>query len=229
MKLNERSFSGRSFRPRPEIHADPDGHLLIVATPWGPRSAAKKVIQVIVDYLNSVQHDSEATSPFAMLTCLSPKANYLRIAVKLANDHLYNEENKNEYISGVELFAMMRSPQEIVWVQIGYPYLILDRSQRPLIALGTQQDLVTEHSKYNTSLSPLPCKLLGLDPSSDFAIESMHPITGDRLILVSRSGLPIDIHTLPSEKRDLEEISRLLSKDDPELPYWVGVVDFTAA
>ncbi len=229
MTFKERSYSGKVFRPRPEILVEADGQLVIIATPWGPRSSAKKVIQVIQDFLHSVQHDAEATSPFAMLTCLSPKANYLRIAIKLANDLIYNEDNKNEYTSGVELFVMIREPNELIWTQVGYPFALLDRSQRPLVSLGAQHDLVVEYSKFQTSMPPLPQKLLGLDPSSDFSVESLHPLPQDRVILLARSGLPANIHTLSSEKRDLESVSQVLAKDDADLPYWLGIIDFTAA
>src|SRR5688572_90445 len=131
MKITERSYGGKIFRPRPEIHLSPGGDLLIVATPWGPRSSAKKAIQVIQDHLQSARSDQEATSPFSHLTCLSPLANSLRAGIKLANDVIYSEDNKNEYISGVELFVFSRRGAEAVWAQVGFPAAYLDRLQRP--------------------------------------------------------------------------------------------------
>lgn len=229
MHLKERSYSGNWFRPRPEVYFESTGQLTIVATPWGPRTAAKKVVQIIVDFLHSVQLDSEATSPFSMLSCLSSKANYLRIAVKLANDHLYNNDNKNEYLSGVELFVMIREPQELIWTQIGYPFALLDRSQKPLISLGPQQDPVTEYSPRSGHLAPLPNKMLGLNTNSDFAVESMHLQAQDRLILVSRSELPKEIHNLSHTSRDLESLSKVLVSNATDLPFWLGTVDFNNA
>jgi hypothetical protein len=226
MIIQERSYSGPIFRPRPEIHWDKSGQLLIIATPWGPRSSAKKAIQVIQDYFVSAQEDEEATSPFARMTCLSPLANHLRIAVKLANDTIYNEDNKREFVSGIELFVMVRHNQEAVWTQIGYPYAFLDRSERPLIAFGTQIDLSTEFSVGDHTLAPLPHKILGIEKSSDFAVETFRPSREDRLILISRSGIPSSFFQIEKENRTLDHLSTVFSKDNPDLPFWLGVVNF---
>ena len=225
MTIHERSYSGQLYRPRPEIHIEGQGELVVVATPWGPRSSAKKAIQVIQDYLLSSQQDEEATSPFSRMTCLSPLANDLRIAIKLANDIIYNEDNKNEFISGIELFVMAKNDQEVVWAQIGYPYLFLDRPHRPLISIGSQLDLSTEFSRGHETLAPLPSKLLGLETSSDFAIETFRPAAQDRFILLARSGSPAALYNLPESKRSLDQISTLLSNENPELPFWLGIFD----
>lgn len=225
MSLSERSYGGKRFRPRPEIHIEPDKRLVIVATPWGPRSAAKKCIQVIQDYFLSKQQDEEATSPFSRMTCLSPLANDLRVAVKLANDALYNEDNKNEYISAVEIFVAALTTEEVVWVQAGYPSVLLDRPQRNLLPLGSFQDLASEHSANRETLPPLPHKFLGLDPSSDFTVESIRPMPHDRMILLARSDLPPSIFQLPREKRSLNDLTSCLAESDAEMPFWLGVLD----
>lgn len=121
---------------------------------------------------------------------------------------------------------MIREPQELIWTQIGYPYALLDRKQRPLISLGSQQDPVTEYSSPGNYLPPLPNKMLGLDSSSDFSVESMRLNENDRLVLVSRSVLPKEIHSLTNEKRDLESLSKTLIDSAPDLPFWLGTVDF---
>src|SRR5580700_8765484 len=102
MNLKERSYSGTMFRPAPEIYIEEDGSIGIIATPWGSRQAAKKIIDVLKDYILSARQDMEATSPFQLLTCLTPLANNLRVGVMLANDLLYREDNKAEYTTGVE-------------------------------------------------------------------------------------------------------------------------------
>jgi hypothetical protein len=225
MSMQQRSYSGELFRPRPEIHVEPDGQLVIVATPWGPRSSATRAIEIIRDYFHSIQNDDETTSPFSRLTCLSPLANNLRIAVKLANDAICHEENKAELTSGIELFVMVRNHSEISWVQVGYPYLLLDRAHRPLSPLGSQQDLAVEYSKHKLTYPPLPSRILGVDMSSDFSVESFRPIANDRLILVARSSVPASIYGAPMAERSLESLSTILSNDDPGLPFWLGILD----
>lgn len=229
MKIFERSFGGNQFRPRPEIYCEVSGSLLITATPWGPRNSAKKVIQVIKDFHLSLQEDGEATSPFSMLTSLSPLANNLRNAVLLANDAIFNDVNKNEYISGVEVFVMAHNSTEIAWAQIGFPFVLLDRPQRSLLPLGSQLDLSLEFSSFQNILSPLPQKLLGIDLKLDFEMHSIRPSTHDQFLLLSRSGIPGQIYDLPPGDRTLEQISQMLSNDSPELPFWLGIVNLKNA
>jgi hypothetical protein len=225
MALQERSYSGQLFRPRPEIHTDND-RLLILATPWGPRSSAKKAIQVITDHFHATQQDHEATSPFHKLSCLSPLANNLRVAVKMANDLIYNEDNKNEYVSGLELLVIARNQYEMACVQIGMPMVLLDRPYRALTPLCVQSDLATEFSFGSRLLAPLPHQLLGSESSSDFSVFSFRPAEQDRLVLISRSSLPASVYALHAGSRNLDNISQLLANDDSDLPFWAGVLSF---
>jgi hypothetical protein len=222
MSFSERSYSGEIFRPRPEVIATEDGSLLVVATPWGPRNSARKMAQFIQDSFLSARDDHEATSPFARLTCLSPLANQLRLTVKLANDMLYNEENKNEYLSGCELTAIARTQNEIVFIQIGFPFVMLDRPTSGLTPMGYQSDLATELSMGQGMLPPLPSQLLGLDPTSDFSVHSLRPVRGDRFVLVSRSSIPAEIYALPFGRRGLDDITKTLAATDARTPFWLG-------
>jgi hypothetical protein len=222
MSFSERSYSGELFRPRPEVIAAEDDSLLIVATPWGPRNSARKVAQFIQDFFLSARDDQEATSPFARLTCLSPLANQLRLTVKMANDMLYHEENKSEYLAACELTLIAKTPNEIAMVQIGFPFLMLDRPTSSLIPLGNQSDLATELSLAREPLPPLPSRLLGLDPTSDFAVHSMKPVRGDRIVLVSRSSLPAELYALPFGRRALDDIAKTLALTDARTPFWLG-------
>ena len=221
MSFQERSYSGNLLRPTPEIHIEEDGSVGIVATPWGHRQGAKRVIETLLDYISSSRNDMEATSPFQMMTCLSPLANTLRVAVMLANDSLYREENRNEYTSGVELLVFAAKDEELAWAQIGSPNLFLMRQKVGLIPLSTQIDLATELSD-QTELAPLPANLIGLNPTSNFSINSIRPHQGDQLIFLSRSRTPKEFYTLNPSALTLESITQKLSADSSELPFWVG-------
>ena len=133
LKFNERPYSGKTFRPRPEIHIDPESRTVIIATPWGPREAATKVIERMNDYLALARSDNEATSPFQKVSCLSDLANSLRIAALLANESLYRDENRIEYRAGVELFAGVFDAGEFSWLQSGNPQILLSRPGRSLL------------------------------------------------------------------------------------------------
>lgn len=224
MGFQERSYSGKIFRPRPEIHYSNAEHLLIVATPWGPRSSAEKAIKTIANYYLATNEDMEITSPFERLSCLSTTANNLRIAVLLANDWLSREENKSEYVSGVEIFATVVRHRECVWVQVGHPQVLLYRPGRHISSLGTSLDLAFDLSNEAKLLAPLPQQLLGLDSTVNLTMNSFRPTNEDRLILISRSSLPSTIYDLKASQIDLDPISRLLAQDDPDLPFWLGIM-----
>jgi hypothetical protein len=144
----------------------------------------------------------------------------------MANDLIYNEENKSEYISGLELLVIARTQYEMACVQIGMPMILLDRPQRALGPLCVQNDLATEFSFGSRLLAPLPNLLLGSESSSDFSVFSFRPAPQDRLVLISRSSLPASLYTLPPSDRNLDKISQLLSKDDGDLPFWTGILSF---
>jgi hypothetical protein len=220
----ERSYGGKTFRPRPEIHFSADTRLLVVATPWGSRSGAKKVVEIIVDYYTSSLQDLEATSPFEKLSCLSPVANSLRIATLLANDRLYREENKSEFTVGVELFVAAIDRYDVVFVQVGHPNILLGRQGRGLIPLGSHMDLALDVSGTNKILSPLPSHMIGLDPSANMTIGSFRPQTNDQLVLISRSAMSDRVYLLSQSEWNLEVISRSLSENHPDLAFWAGLL-----
>lgn len=229
LRLNERPYSGTTFRPRPEIHLDASSGTFIVATPWGPRDAARKVIDRMNDYLALAREDAEATSPFQKLSCLSDQANALRIASLLANEALYREENRNEYRAGVELFAGLAKDDEFVWVQAGNPQILLARPGRTLIPLGSQIDLSYDLSEGPDLLPALPSQLVGLDSTLNLNINSFRLRGGDKLVLVSHSHLPTSLFGLEESQVTVESLSRHLARVHPDHAFWLGILELGEA
>ncbi len=224
LKFEERPYAGKTFRPKPEILLDERAQLLIVATPWGPRSAARKVIDRMTDYLALAREDNEATSPFERLSCLSTQANNLRIATLLANEALYRDDNRQEYRAGVELFAATIDDNELVWVQAGNPQILLSREGRSPISLGAQIDLAADLSEGETTLSPLPSQLLGLDSTLNLNLNSFRVRAGDKIILLSHSYPPQQFYGLKNDELNLDSISRTLAVHFPDLAFWIGLL-----
>ncbi len=227
LRFEEKSYNTNLFRPRPEIHIEPDGSLLIVATPWGARAPARKAIRKIQDYFLSTRQDVEATSPFSRLACLSPMGNDLRVAVKLASDVIHHEENREEYVSALELFVLARNKDETVWIQVGHPFVLLDRPGENLMTLGNQQDLSLEFSKPGAIFPPLPSRFIGVEATSDFAVESMRTQAADKFILVSSSSVPGNLYSLPESNRSLHTISETFARARPSHPFWLGICQFS--
>lgn len=224
--FDERSYSGKLFRPRPEVHIEEDGSFGVIATPWGPRSGAKRAIEVLKDYVQSARQDMEATSPFQKLSCISPLANSLRVGIMLANDSLYREENKSEYISGVEVLVFAHQQGELAFAQVGHPNIYLARPAFPWLPLSVQVDLATELSSSRETLAPLPQNLIGLNTTTNLNISSFKTQPGDRLIFLSHSFAASTVYSTPFEKTSLDQVSSRLAENHPELPFWLGVYSF---
>jgi hypothetical protein len=223
LSFESRPFIGKAMRPTPEVHFDPDENLLIVATPWGPREAAKKAIDRMCEYLRMARDDRDVTSPFQRLSCLSDNANNLRVATLLANEILYRGENRNEYNAGAEIFAAYLDQDELVWVQAGQPQIFLNRVNRPTLMLGSQVDLAFDMSD-DDLLPPLPSQLVGLDSTVNFTINSFRAREGDQLILLSHSAPPAALFRATANDLTIDSLVRELANDPHETPFWLGML-----
>lgn len=223
MNFDQRSYNGKTFRPKPEVLFDPDQKLLLVATSWGSKSSAKKSIDHLRELYLNAQSDTEVTSPFEYLNCLSSEANYLRRAIMMTNDLLYQEENRDEYTTGIELFAMVRVENFLVWTQIGQPQILITRSStKELLHFGAPTDLQIKSNREN--LDPLPTQMLGLASTSHFFLNSIQVRDGDSLIAIARTSLPRSIYN--AQLLDLQLATKILVEDSEIEPFWIGQLNF---
>lgn len=230
MKLSftSRPFAGSDSRPTPEVHIDTSVNTLIVAVPWGSRESARKVIDRMVEYLSFASQDREATSPLPRLSCLSNAANNLRTATMLANDMLYREDNSDEYRAGVELFAATLSQNELSWVQVGGPHILLGRGSQPLLPLGATVDLALDLNATGEKLPALPAQLLGLDSHVNMTINSFRARPKDHLLLLSHSRTPETLFSWKSDALNPDKIVRALSQHDAHTAFWLGLLSIEA-
>lgn len=226
MKLafTSQPYAGSDSRPTPEVSLDTSVNTLIVATPWGSRDAARKVIERMLEYLAFASQDREATSPLPRLSCLSNAANNLRTATMLANDMLYREDNSDEYRAGVEIFAATLSQNELSWVQVGGPHILLGRGSRSLLPIGSTVDLALDLGLGSSKLPALPAQLLGLDSNVNLTINSFRARPQDSLVLLSHSHIPETMFSLKSNALEPQNIVRTLSHNDAHTAFWLGLL-----
>ncbi|HWU42160.1 MAG TPA: hypothetical protein VN132_01940, partial [Bdellovibrio sp.] len=136
MKLQERSYSTKILRPKPLIHVEADGSLIVVATAWGEHEPAQRALEEVAKYVNSAKADVEVTSPFEFLGCLTDEANYVRTGFMLANEILYRGENRTQYSCGVEIAALFHRGDQLAWAHVGCPSLFLQRQRQRLQPLS---------------------------------------------------------------------------------------------
>lgn len=223
MNIEHRSYRGKSFRPSPLVHVEEDGSLVLIITPWGQPSSAERARDVVADFILSSRNDTEATSPFQKMTCLTPLANNVRVAMMLLNDTLYREENRDEYMDGIEIVVCARHESEMTIAQVGQPFVFLSRQGFPIQSLSVGTDAAIEMSEAPEMLSPLPHSLLGLYSTSNFSIQSFRFNPEDQLVFLARSHFPQVFLNLSSKERDINALSKALSSEHPDIPYWLAV------
>lgn len=225
MKLVERSYSTKMLRPRPLIHLEDDGSLVVIATSWGQPEHGQRALDEVVKYVSAAKSDVEVTSPFEFLACVPDEVNYVRTALLLANDLLYRGENKMEYFSGVEILAMFRRGNMLAWAQVGNPSIFAQRTGTRLQPLQMGLDLSTEFNTQDKTLPPMPTELLGLEPSCN--IQCGHSLlnAGEQVVLLSASSIANALLTREPGKFDLNIITQRMIQENPDAPFWLGLID----
>jgi len=225
MRMTERSYSTKSFRPRPEVYTEPDGSLLIVTTSWGNPEHATRFNDDIAKYIQAAKADVEVTSPFEFLTSLTNQANYLRIATLIANEAFYRGDNKSDYQTGLESLMLFRTGSQVAYVQVGAPHLLIQKSDKMMSPVSVCFDAGLEMSgEDGTILPPLPQTLIGLDTTLNLRVGDFRVEDSDRLILYSGGVWPESIWSA-SYAADLQQLTQKLVQKNPEAPFWLGVVN----
>lgn len=225
MKLVERSYSTKMLRPRPLIHSEDDGSLVVIATSWGQPEHGQRALDEVVKYVSAAKSDVEVTSPFEFLACVPDEVNYVRTALLLANDLLYRGENKMEYFSGIEILAMFRRGNMLAWAQVGNPSIFAQRTGKRLQPLQMGLDLSTEFNTQDKTLPPMPTELLGLEPSCNIQCGHSTVKAGEQVVLLSASSIANALLTREPGKFDLNIITQKMIQENPEAPFWLGLID----
>lgn len=234
LKFESRPVAGQDQRPTPEVALDRDLNAIVVAFPWGPREAAQRAIERIFEYLRFTRQDREATSPLPKLTCLSDAGNAVRTALELANSSIFREENREEYLSGLEIFVATLDETEFCWAQVGGPQVFLARGEQYLQPIGAQMDLAFDlQPAQKAPLPVLPNRLVGLDQSVMVDVRSFRARPEDQIVLLSHSCPPPLIYSATS--RDLvggsksgQDFVQKLAAADPHRAFWFGQISIEA-
>jgi hypothetical protein len=224
MKLQERSYSSKNYRPKPFVHIEADNSLLVVAISWGEFEHAQSTAEDIAKYLIAARGDVEVTTPFEFMRSLSDQANHARIATLIANESLYRSINKSSYVSGVEVLVLSKKGQQLSWAQVGGPHLLLKRSGRPLIPLAPSYDHAFETLITGELVAPLPSKFLGVDPHCAIHSGDLNISSQDQIVLLASSMIPQELWTQHG-LLDLQKITHVLSTADADMPFWLGLVE----
>jgi hypothetical protein len=222
MKLSERHFNSHQFRPRPVVHQESDQSLILIATSWGQAEASQRVVENSLKYIQAARSDLEVTSPFEFLPQLTAEANALRVSALLSNDFLYRTDNKTEYNSVVEFVGLSFKDHHLSWVQVGFPNLYFKKRNGALEPISVSHDLSFELEQPE---HPLPLNALGIERDVQLSSGSIQVRNEDQLVILSRS-LALNYSSGGAAKMTLQGLSQELSQNQPEVPFWLGLVDF---
>ena len=225
MRLQERSYSTKLMRPKPQIYLDEDGSLIVITTSWGQPEHGIIAQEEIVKYVTAAKSDVEVTSPFEFLTCLTDETNYLRIALMIANDILYRGENKTGYFAAVEALALFRRGSQVAWAHVGLPHVLMRKNGSHLEPLSVITSLSADYRNENKDLHPLPSYFLGADPSCHIQCGHVRANPGDQMILLSSDQVASAIWSI-QEPIDLQAATQKVINESPDSPFWLGIVQF---
>lgn len=214
MQLEERSYAGRFFRPKPQILKSENPDTVMIVTSWGEKDESDRVVQIFKDQLR-LDTPSDQAEPYGLIESLSSKANQLRVAALMANDVLFNEANKSEFVCALEFLGLVYDGGILSWVQIGAPQVVLKiRDQiQPLVS---QVDMSWQYQQE----SPLLSQALGLQSTCQLNCGSLHVPDEAELFLISRHALSPQIFTQPA--LTLSIMTDILVKDSNQAPFWSG-------
>lgn len=231
MKMEERSFAGKNFRPKPQSYLSNNKKLITVITPWGQEAiSTKEVFENIETQYSFFSEDKESTHPFPKMMSLNPTQNDMRTAVMQTNQNIFNNINQDEYSMGFELFFAAIVENIFTFIQIGQPLILIDRPHQPLRSIGhvTDTSLSTVKNQ-KIFIPPLPHQLLGIHEDI-----SVHPFffrfrPEDCLILLNRNTIPSSWFELHQEERTLDKLSQKAAEDNPHIPFWLAKIQLKSS
>ena len=249
MKLIERSFSSQLIRPRPSAYFSNNKQLVGILTEWGSSSInSKTLFDEMESRYNFLSSDKDSTQPLPPLMSLNSMENNMRSSLIQANQTLFEKANYEEYRSGFELFFANTQDRICTVIQVGQPMMLIDRPNHILHYVGSLADrwsfshsqknnldfpVKTPDSQNHTPSSsnkiippPLPGQLLGLHEDITVVPFCFRWSSEDRLILLSRHHVPSSWFQTKRKNRDLKTLSELAVQENPNIPFWIGIIEF---
>ncbi len=224
-RIHQRTYPGQIHTPSVEIESFENENLILATIPWGSRDVSKTASRALRDFMSSTINDLEITSPFTKLPGLSPTANSIRIGTLVANDAIYQKFNKDHYTSACEILCLAFNNDELNWIQVGQPHLLLFRAGQ-FHTLSFSPDLSFDYELE----TPLPGRLLGVSNHIELESKSLKLKEGDKVVLISRTTIPETIFSkkfsnLNSGEEILEKLFDFTAKAQTEKAFVIAVIE----
>ena len=185
--------------------------LFIFVRAWGSTDYNQKFVDEIQHYMASSQADIEVTTPFDFQENLTSLANRTRVALLLAHDLFYKNENKNSYSVGFEALVLCHEKNELAWSSVGRFSIdkIFKNQLTSLLHYGSDLDAEVL----------LPAALLGVEREAPIISGSARGVTDTRLVTFS------PFQCRPEYNLSAEAVESLVDVKNNEGSYWFSVLD----
>lgn len=220
MRIEERNYSSKQFRPAPKVFKSQELDLLTIVTAWGEGNSTESISNEVSKFLFAAQGDFEATSPFEFNSALSKDSNSLRMATLISNDMVYRSENKDDIRSCYEMIVLFKNKNQLSWVQVGNPNLILLRDT--LIPLSFTPPSI---ESVNLRSIALPSQFFGTEMHCYFQIGTIELKENDKLLLFTENKLSAENWALPPVDWNLNSFIKNQIKFNSDNPFWMGLIN----
>ncbi|MNK95621.1 hypothetical protein D3C87_1158650 [compost metagenome] len=113
----------------------------------------------------------------------------------------------------------------LAWAQVGNPSLFAQRTAQRLQPLSVGLDLSRELNTDAQTLPPMPTQLLGIEPSCSIQCGHTRLKEGEQVVLLASSSIAPSLLARESGTFSLSEITQKMIQENPEAPFWLGLID----
>lgn len=213
--FEEQYYRHQGQLPKTHVHLDSKEDFLSISLSWGEIDPTETLNAALMSYYFASKNDLEVTSPFEILTCLSPLANRLRTSMLIGNSAIYNKYNSKSLAAGVEYLCVARSDRELAIAQIGGPSVVLVRDNQPHVLSASPLLCLNAET-------PLPAQLMGIENSCFPLIQTIRYEPRDLLYFVSSVSVPEGLFNQNLNNAPLKNVVENIAKANFKRPFWLG-------
>ncbi|MFK8138243.1 MAG: hypothetical protein AB8E15_07790 [Bdellovibrionales bacterium] len=223
MKFTQHSFYSNDCNfPKVNSNWSEKDELLLINLAWGDRSIVGNIESQFSDYYLSTKDDNEATSPFEKILHLPTMTNNLIIGLKLVNESVYKETNKEQFVNGLESLAFHQNKEMMSWVSVGEFQVYVKKAKAKSPSLYFSNSNLA--SEFDSDLPPLPKDLVGTQMQADVKYQHLSKTSGDTVVIVkSNKNLSHAIESV-DKFEDASQIAKKINKLYPDTSFWIGLL-----
>jgi hypothetical protein len=215
--VQDRSYSSSCFRPRPRLFFDHALKRLIVITKWSGDLSEAIVARHLENFLD-LAFDPEKTRVASTIQENVSLESHFVSALSSLNEWLTSEVNALYLKNLFEVCILQLEPSKLSWASVGQPHIMLSQLNDTHILRDEKTD-----SESLSSGGPLPLRALGIFPEVKVSSGVVVLESAPTVYLLSRDN-PARLHS-PSIHSAFEDLERSLIEEDPEAPFWLGLVN----